>query len=161
MIHAVIRTKNVNPKAKMWLLISPCVVGELAMRPIAPIDRERPNTRSARVSIRGRGRLSPGNGGNDMGSPSFGADAVQEIADDSDVMGPLFPHGQVGALLEPHELGAADPPMNALCHAGRDFVVSSHGHEGRDSNCGQLVRDITVSVSADVCDIVLSIPRVV
>src|SRR6266704_5846905 len=98
MIHAVMRTKNVKPNAKMWLLISPCVVGELAMRPIAPIDRERPNTRSASVSIRGRGRLSPGSDGIDMRVPSLGADVVQEIADDFDVMGPLFPHPQVGAL---------------------------------------------------------------
>src|SRR5207245_11286880 len=132
MIHAVMRTKNASPKAKMWLLISPCVVGELAMRPIAPIDRERPNTKSASVSIRGRGRLSTGSGGIDMRVPSLGADAVQEIAEDFDVAGPLFPHRQVGTLLKPHQLGAADPPMNALGHAGRDFVVSSHGHEGGD-----------------------------
>src|SRR5437667_10950787 len=104
MIHAVIRTKNVNPKAKMWLLISLCVVRELAMRPIAPIDRERPNTKPASVTIRGRGRLSPGSGGNDMGSPSFGADAVQEIADDLDVMAPLFPQRHVDAVLERREL---------------------------------------------------------
>src|SRR5438093_10189103 len=99
MIHAVIRTKNVNPKAKMWLLISPCVVGELAMRPIAPIDRERPNTKSASVSIRGRAVSRPEAAESTCGSPSIGADAVQEIADDFDVMGPLLPHRQVGALL--------------------------------------------------------------
>src|SRR5437870_1477905 len=160
MIHAVMRTKKVNPNAKMWLLISPWVVGELAMRPIAPIDKERPKTRSASVSILGRGRRSPRNGCVDIGStPSVRPDAVQEISDDFDVMGAFFPHRQVGALLEPHELGAADSAMNALGHPRRHLVVAAHGHEGGDLDAGELVRHIPIFDRADDRELVRSVHR--
>src|SRR2546427_10707823 len=58
MSQAVIRIRNVKIKASMWLPISAGVVGELAMAVTEPTERERPNIRSASVSILERGRFS-------------------------------------------------------------------------------------------------------
>src|SRR5216684_7569637 len=58
MSQAVIRIRKVKMKASMWLPISPGVVGELAMAVTEPTERERPNIRSASVSILERGRFS-------------------------------------------------------------------------------------------------------
>src|SRR5260370_38338385 len=49
-------TKNVKANARMCVVISPALFGGFAMRAMEPIESERPKTKSARVSIRGRGR---------------------------------------------------------------------------------------------------------
>jgi hypothetical protein len=49
------RTMKEKVNASMWLFMSLGVVGGEAIRAIDPIESERPNTRSERVSILGLG----------------------------------------------------------------------------------------------------------
>src|SRR2546422_5867369 len=53
------RKRNANEKMRIRLFISLGVVAEVGSRAIASIASESPKIRSARVSIRGRGRRGP------------------------------------------------------------------------------------------------------
>src|SRR3989475_3363558 len=72
-------------------------------------------------------------------------------------MGPFFPHRQVGALLEAHELGAANASVDARGHPRRHLVVAAYGHEGRDLDAGELVRHIPILDRADDRELVWSV----
>src|SRR3989441_11942321 len=145
----------------MWLLISLCVVGAVAMRPMAwPRSRETsrtPGRRASRSEDADVARWAATESTSQ--SPSCGADVVQEIPDDLDVVGPFLPHRQVGALLEPHELGTANAAMDAHGHPRRHLVVAADGHEGRDLDTRELVRHIPILDRADDRELVRSVHR--
>src|SRR2546425_3486033 len=145
----------------MWLLISLCVVGAVAMRPMAwPRSRgtsRTPGRRASRSEDADVARWAAAESTSQ--SPSCGADVVQEIPDDLDVAGPFFPHRQVGALLEPHELGTANAAMDTHGHPRRDLVVAADGHEGRDLDAWELVRHIPILDRADDRELVRSVHR--
>src|SRR2546427_2161002 len=143
----------------MWLLISLCVVGALASGrwPRSTGKGRRPGRRASRSEDADVSRRATAE--STSCSPSGGADTVKEVSKDFDVVGSLFPHRQVGALLETNELGSFDSPMNALGDAGCDFVVPTHRDQGRDKDGGELVRHVPILDRADDREFVRAVHR--